>query len=323
MNGDEGEDGSIGSLLAAAKRETLMLAIASGAADDEAAAIAWARLRWATDAVRPLIVRLARADGPRATHWATQLDRIANRAQRWLVDHTPLSLPAIGALVDRRAIRHDRRARGDAIDASDASLVDLDLDDLVLARIALPGAGLTDVTARRATLDAADARRARWLRCQLGASSLAAAVFTGGALDGCDLSRANLEATSWHRTQVCHCVFDRATLIDTRLDRAVFRDCDLRGADLELVGTREVAALAGAQFVRCDLRETNWGGRDLGGAAFIDCKLFGAHGAPRVAGVTIERADISLVADGSKIGAPADVAAAWRTMIGAAGQAFA
>jgi uncharacterized protein YjbI with pentapeptide repeats len=325
-------EAELDSLLAVARRETLVLAIAAGVGDDDAGAVASARLRWAIGAARPLIA--PHADPPdtprdrRAHHRAAQLDRIANRAQRWFADQPARSLPAVGAIVDRLAVRRDHRAAADpgtlgaisligGLDASHGHLVDLDLDDLELHRIVLYGAGLTEITARRARLDAADARATRWVRCELEASSLATAVLTGATLDRCELGRANLEASSWHRTAVAHSQLVRATLIDARLDRAVFSECNLRGADLQIVRTPDVASLAGARFVRCDLRETNWRGRELGGATFVDCKLFGAHGAASLAGAVIERPDISLLGDGSKIAAPAEVAAAWPTMIGA------
>src|SRR5215831_9134353 len=48
-------DGAIDLLLSVARRETLLLSVAAGALDDDAAAIASARLRWAIDAARPLI----------------------------------------------------------------------------------------------------------------------------------------------------------------------------------------------------------------------------------------------------------------------------
>jgi len=284
------------------------------AIDDDAAAVASARLRWAIGCARQLIATLGR--GERLERHAGALDRVANRAQRWLASEPPQPLQAIGGLVDRIAARRRRRSAG--IVAEHANLVDLDLDGLELSRILLRGAILSDLTARRAACDAADARSTRWLRCRLDDSSLAVAVFSGSTLEHCDLSRANLEGTSWHRATVAHGVLPRASLADARLDRAVFSDCDLRGADLRLVRQPAVASLAGARFVRCDLRDTSWAGRELGGATFVDCKLFGAHGAPALTGVMIEAPDVSCQGDGSQIGTQREVVAGWRTAVGAA-----
>jgi hypothetical protein len=272
LSGLQDRGAAIDALLAVARREMLLLAVAIGAIDDDGAAVASARLRWAIGSARQLIGSLG-AD-PRVGRFAWQLDRAANRAQRWLVSEPPQSLQAISSLVDRIAARRGRRA----ITAEHANLVDLDLDGLELSRILLHGAVLTDVTARRGRCDAADASSTRWLRCDLDSCSLAMAVFTGGALERCDLSRANLEGTSWHRATLSHCLLTRARLCDARLDRAVFVDCDLRGVSFEIVRSPDVASLAGARFARCDLRDTSWAGRDLSGAVFTECDLAGAHG---------------------------------------------
>jgi uncharacterized protein YjbI with pentapeptide repeats len=318
-------DAAIGALLAVARRETLLLAIAIGAIDDDAAAVASARLRWAIGTARHLIATIAPDVAPDAAsddsssdaiaHHVCELDQVANRAQRWLVSEPPQPLKAISGLVDRLAARRGRRSGG--ILADHANLVDLDLDGLQLSRISLQGTLLTDVAAQCACLDAADARSSRWQRCRLDRCSLAMAVFTGSTLEHCDLSRANLEGTSWHRAALSQCNLSHALLLDARLDRAVFTDCDLRGADLRIDRSPELATLVGARFVRCDLRETNWAGRTLGGATFIDCKLFGAHGAPAPAGVVIETADLSRLADGSWIATQGEAVASWRASGGA------
>jgi uncharacterized protein YjbI with pentapeptide repeats len=309
LSGLQDRVAAIDALLYVARREMLLLAIAIGAIDDDGAAVAAARLRWAIGSARQLLATFD--EDIVQAHRARQLDRIANRAQRWLVGEPPRSLQEIGGLIDRIAAR--RRPHAVGIEAAHASLVDLDLDELDLGKIGLQGAILTDVAARRAVCDAADLRAARWLRGELEGSSFAMAVFAGASVEHCDLSRANLEAASWHRATVVHSALRRALLIDARLDRAVFRDCNLRGADLAIVGSPHVASLAGARFERCDLRDTHWAGRELGGATLIDCKLFGAHGAPELAGVVIERADLSPAGDGSQLGAQRDVVAGWST----------
>jgi uncharacterized protein YjbI with pentapeptide repeats len=49
----------------------------------------------------------------------------------------------------------------------------------------------------------------------------------------------------------------------------------------------------GVRFEDCDLRETDWAGRDLSGATFTRCKLMGAHGAPKAAaGCIVEDCDL-------------------------------
>lgn len=280
LSGLQDRAAAIEALLAVARREMLVLAVAVGAIDDDGAAVASARVRWAIGSARQLII--SREADPRVARFAGQLDRAANRAQRWLVGEPPQSMQKISSLVDRIASR--RRRHGRAIAAEHASLVDLDLDGLELSRILLRGAALVDVTARRARIDAADARSTRWLRCDLSACSLAMAVFTGATLEHCDLSHAGLQGTSWHRATLSHCALSRAPATDARLDRAVFTDCDLRGARFDIVRSPDVASLAGARFDRCDLRDTSWAGRDLSGAVFTSCDLTGAHGVGTPAG---------------------------------------
>lgn len=260
---------AIDTLMSVARRELLVMTAAACADDGDAAAIASARLRWAIGSARKLIDALGA--GARVQRHADQLDRIANRAQRCLVAEPLPSLQGIGGLVDRVFAR--RGGRGSEIIADDTAVVDLDLDDLDLPRISLRGAHLTEVTLRRTGCVAADARSSRWLRCQLEHGSLAMAVLAGAHLEHCDLSRANLESTSWHRATLARCVLRGAVLIDARLEGAVFTDCDLRGADLAIARAPDVATLAGARFVRCDLRDTRWEGRELGGADFVDCLI--------------------------------------------------
>jgi uncharacterized protein YjbI with pentapeptide repeats len=263
---------AIDELLAVGRREALMLAIATSALDDDAAAIAAARLRWAIDAARPLI-----AIADHRARRAGQLDRLANRAQRWLVDEPLRPLPELARLVDRAARRESRAA---AITADHAVLVELDLDGLDLVRLSLAGARLAEVSLRGATCTAADARASRWQHCALARADLAMAVFRDARLERCDLSLADLTGTSWHCAGVTHSRLCGATLTDARLDRATFTDCDLRGANLAIADSPHVATLAGARFVRCDLRGTDWRGRDLAGASFVGCTVLGARGAP-------------------------------------------
>ena len=88
--------GAIEQMLSVARRETLVLAAASFAVDDAGAAIASARLRWAIGSARQLIISLE-AD-PDIARFAGQLDRAANRAQRWLVSEPPQSMQKIGEI---------------------------------------------------------------------------------------------------------------------------------------------------------------------------------------------------------------------------------
>ncbi|HUJ62875.1 MAG TPA: hypothetical protein VLX92_30440, partial [Kofleriaceae bacterium] len=91
---------------------------------------------------------------------------------------------------------------------------------------------------------------------------------------------------------------------------AEFTDCDFRGADFsnvkDLLGSSFEAV-----FVRCDLRDTRWQGRELHCVRFVDCKMAGVTGTPELASTAIERPDLSPAGDGSSIGSARDVLQLW------------
>jgi uncharacterized protein YjbI with pentapeptide repeats len=307
------DEESIASVLAAARREILDLVIAVGAIDDDGAAMASSRLRWAMTAAEHLAA--TQSISPRSIT-STQLASVREQANRWLSnDPRMLTADAVERLLTR--IEH-RRSHGEpCIDATNAELDGLDLDDLDLSKLWLRGANLNNVTGRRALLDVADATGASLRQCQLCDSSLSMATFDESTLVECDLSRANLERATWHHTSITRCTLAGAELTDARFDGTVFIDCNLRGAALGIVKLARRATTAATQFVRCDLRETGWRGRDLAGVTFVDCKLYGAHGDPKLDRVVIERPDLSPAADGSQVGTRSDVIAGWSTVVGA------
>lgn len=251
-------------LLDVARRETLLLAVAIDAMDDDRATAAAARLRWALGAARELIAH----DADRAR----SLDRTAQRAERWLALEPVQPAREVAGACARLAAR-ERFAGGPrpGLVAEHAGLIDLDLDALVLGPLLLRGSILTDVTLRHARCDGSDARATRWLRCLCDGASFERAVFAGARVEHGALACAQLEGSSWHRAALSHTSLRGARWVDARLDRAELVECDLRGADLS-ARSPDVASLAGARFVRCDLRDSRWDGRELAGAVFIDCQ---------------------------------------------------
>jgi len=133
-------------------------------------------------------------------------------------------------------------------------------------------------------------------------------------MEACDLQRAVLSRSTWHRAQVVKVTAMEADLNDAKLAGARFERCDLREAHL---GASVPDSAAGAVFVACDLRSTDWTGRDLRGASFVDCKLFGARGAPDLDGALIVRPDLSPTGDGRAIGSHEEALAHWRLSCGA------
>jgi len=181
--------------------------------------------------------------------------------------------------------------------------------DLSVAR--LDGATLHDVIADHVAADRIDARRTLLIRTSFAAASMCEAVLDECAVDCCSFSRANLERTSWRGATVFDSRFDGAALVDASLDDALFEDCSFQGADFATVHLGERATSAAVKFVRCDLRETNWDRRVLATATFVECKLHGIHGQPRIEGVFVYRPDLSRAGDGSVIGSKREVLDLW------------
>jgi len=129
--------------------------------------------------------------------------------------------------------------------------------------------------------------------------------------DRCDFSLSSLIGTAWNGAQLVDSSLAKSNLRDTTLDHARFTRCDLRGADLTAERGSLCSVVRAAVFIECDLRDTIWTHRDLGGVEFHDCKLYGVRGEPQLDGAEIVRPDLSPSADGSLIGAKPDAVLSW------------
>ena len=138
--------------------------------------------------------------------------------------------------------------------------VTLDRADLSAAQ--LDEALLTEVSFRGAVLTNGSATAARFTRCQLGGVDGTLWRVREATFDDCDLTAAVLARSVWTQATVTTCVFRDADLRNARLDEATFTDCDFRGADLRVVEPG-INTARKARFVRCDLRQTQWEGREL------------------------------------------------------------
>ena len=289
-------------ILAVARREMLVLAAARHAADGDAALVAAGRLRWQLASAQQYAMQSLA--GYARVH--ARLNDVLMSAQRWLSAYPPA--PPSPEQCQRLLLRlaEPYRLLG-RIDATGATLVELDLDGLPLAQLAVAGATLITVTALGARLDEVDATGATIVGSGFGGASIHRGNFDLAAIDDCDFARSNLEATRWTNATLSRCEARRAVLLDARMDGTTFTDCDFRGADFQ--SNRPTAV--GARFVRCDLRETNWRGRSLRGATFTDCKLWGAVEAGDASEAVIERPDLSRAGDGSRVGDKDDAANYW------------
>jgi uncharacterized protein YjbI with pentapeptide repeats len=106
-------------------------------------------------------------------------------------------------------------------------------------------------------------------------ASMPYATFDGAFLTHVDFSEGNLERTSWSGATAEFCAFDDAVLSCARFDGAAFTDCSFRGARFQFEAWPFRAAMAGARFVRCDLRGTGFEEQDLAGVELVACRLDG------------------------------------------------
>jgi uncharacterized protein YjbI with pentapeptide repeats len=260
-------DALVDGVLAIARRETLVLAAALQASDDDSVVLATARLRWSLACAQQFAARtlagLARA--------RPRLAAVIEAAERWLPTEGRLSLSP-ERLQRFCAELSQPSLRLGTIDASDTLLIAFNLDELPLAGTVLRAATVAHVSARRARLDMTNLTAARIVRSCFEAASLRLSAFDEATLEHCDLSRANLEGTMWRNTVVSRCVMAGAVFVDARLDGPRFIECDLRGAGFQVHTAAAANAAAPAQFRRCDLRGTNWSGRTAAAVSFVDCR---------------------------------------------------
>jgi len=90
------------------------------------------------------------------------------------------------------------------------------------------------------------------------------AQFSDSLIEVSDFTYADLRGTLWQRARVRNCSLREASLVDATFNDTMFIDCDLRGANFNLDGL-ELSTPSGAAFIRCDLREASWCGREFSG----------------------------------------------------------
>ncbi|MEJ7599240.1 MAG: pentapeptide repeat-containing protein [Kofleriaceae bacterium] len=294
-------------VLAIARREILMLAVTSQTHDLDTQAVSAARLRWALQRLASRAVEDARETDVRYV-------AVQRAAKRWLPVGPALGLPAttLARLLDRW---HEPSVGG-RLEASSTTLDALELDDLELTEIQLRRAKLLRISGLRARFDRIDAIGATFDDCCFEASSMGQGIFDDSFLARCDLSRTNLERARFRAARLTGCDLNGSVLTNANINHAIFTDCDFRGTSFAATSATTLVTVVNARFIRCDLRASGWAGRCLDEVSFVDCKFYGAHGAPWLEDVVIERPDLSSAADGSRIGTKSDVDAGWRTLVG-------
>jgi uncharacterized protein YjbI with pentapeptide repeats len=204
------------------------------------------------------------------------------------------------------------RGRDGIIDAANETIEGVSLEHVDARRARLTGATLRDVHAGRGMLEELDAEAVTLLRLEAVAATMRQADLRSCLAEHCDFSQANLARSNWRDASVFWCAFSGAALVDLLCDDALFVECDFRGADLSAVNLGARATSVGARFVRCDLRETRWSGRDLGGVTFIDCRMHGLVGPALATDASIVRPDMSPMGDGSATASAREIAESWK-----------
>jgi uncharacterized protein YjbI with pentapeptide repeats len=221
--------------------------------------------------------------------------------------------------VPMRAALQYRAEDGGPVAPVKGLIADVTLRDADLRMARLSGTRLLDLDARGVSLDGATAIEARLSRVNLAGASMQGANLQAVVARDCDFSGASLTYSQWHGATVIRCSFNGAVLREFSSDAAVFLDCDFQGADLAVGELGARVTMAGAQFLRCDLRRSRWCNRTLAGVRLIGCKLHGVLGPPRFSGVIIDHPDLSMEGDGSWTGSLVDVLALWERAPASAG----
>jgi uncharacterized protein YjbI with pentapeptide repeats len=189
---------------------------------------------------------------------------------------------------------------------SKATLDKVTLDRADLSYTRLDEANLNEVSLRGADLSNGSANGARFTHCQFTGAEATLFKVDRATFDFCDFTGASLARSVWSGAVATRCVFRGVDLRNARLDDALFVDCDFRDADFGVV-EQGINTAQGARFVRCDLRDSKWEGRELDDVQFLACKLAGARGPARVIAITVDHADASTNADNSIIASADDV----------------
>lgn len=188
-----------------------------------------------------------------------------------------------GAKGSGRLALLDRKLVGESYDSVDLTFAELrrcdatriDLSDARLEYALLEQDTFTLALLRSTVFTNAVIRGGNWTR--IDAST---ARFNEAEIDGTDLSRSELEGSLWYGAKVTSARFDGSHFGNAVFDRATFQRCSFVGASFAKFSKSPEPTSAEAQFVDCDLRQTDWTNRDLGGTTFVRCKLDGALGKP-------------------------------------------
>jgi uncharacterized protein YjbI with pentapeptide repeats len=159
-----------------------------------------------------------------------------------------------------------------------AILTRCDLTDTDFFEGFLDWTSLTDVVAERSAFGGVSFSNSKIVRCRFSRSDLSRTKLIEAHVVESDLARTDLDSAQFHDARIQKCRFDGARFGSAILDRATFEECSFVNASFAKFV--HPPGTAGAKFVDCDLRDTDWTDRDMRGATFVRCKFDGATGTP-------------------------------------------
>lgn len=193
-------------------------------------------------------------------------------------------------------------AKLDEVDLSGADLSFANLDDAELRGVRFTGAKLESLSLRGAQIEAGS----------FAGAQLTLAKLDDATIEGTSFGDAQLDRSQWRGARVVRADLDGATFGNAELDGATFLRCTFAGASFAPIAHLPEPTTRETRFEDCDLRDTNWEGRDLRGAVFVRCKVDSLQGRPlAIDDIVIEDPDLSTAGDGSDLGTPEDMLAMW------------
>lgn len=263
-------------LLSRARAFESALTLALRVGDETATLLAVARLRLVADQLSETLAHVgSRSEG----HGSTVAAMLSASLQR--IDRAREGAPVSIVSCDQQRLRRWLMAMGQTM-------------------VRRKGPHLFEMDAEGICLRSAQLFDLHVSHCRL-ITDLRDAHFRNTMVESSDLTYANLDDSVWQDSTVHRSFLRESTLLNVTFHDAAFFDCDLRGAKLALKSLGTHALPASVQFVRCDLRGSQWFGADLRGVELIECKLHRAEFPMDCQPPRISRSDFSLAGDGSVI----------------------
>jgi uncharacterized protein YjbI with pentapeptide repeats len=186
---------------------------------------------------------------------------------------------------------HEGMKIGRGVELAGTRWVNVNLTEAYLEDANLADAELDGARLDRAYLYGSVLHRARLTADSFDGADLKQVEFNDARIERTRFDRANLDHSIWSGAVVTGATFLACRFGNASLDGATFTRCELSGADLSAPEPSRPPA-TGARFDGCDLRNSNWQGRDLTGARFRGCKFAGARGQPaHIDNIVIEDSD--------------------------------